>query len=619
MGFLERSRWLLILILLASVAPDTALAASHDDWAERTLRTMTLEEKVGQMFMDWAKVSPTSSTGADYERLRETMQRYHLGSFAVTVRTNGSLLLKSSAFDAAALTNQLQRDSPLPLLFAADLERGLPTRFLDGTPFPHAMAFGATRNPDYAYQFGRITATEARAIGIQLNFYPDADVNSNPNNPIINTRSFGEDPGAVATMVAAFIRGAHAGGGLVTAKHFPGHGDVAVDSHLALPSVTGSREHLKKIELPPFRAAIGAGVDAVMVGHLLVPAVDANAAHPATLSPKIETKLLRGKLGFHGLIVTDAMNMNAVTRLYGGNAAQGAARSAVAAVEAGNDILVAPGDLDAAWHGVVEAVRRGEISEHRIDDSVRRILRVKQSLGLDRNRLVDLDAAHTTLAQSESLALAQQVSDAALTVVRLNDAALLPLRAGESAAATKGKAKVKPATSVLSPAWPPSSSLLVVIFSDDVRSENGQMLTREINQRAPKAHILTLDDALAASTAPRVLGAVAAADRVVVAIYATPTPGRTLPGEFGSPGLLHASSALLAALLEKAADKTVVVALGNPYLIAQYPAIRNYVCTFSNMSVSETSAARFLFGEIPARGTLPVTIPGVAVRGSEKK
>src|SRR5579863_1132264 len=233
-------------------------------WAEKTLHKLTLEEKVGQLFMIWCRASFLNVESPEYLQLREAMQKYHVGSFAMTVHVDGPLLLRSEPYEAAELLNRLQRDSKLPLLFAADFERGVATRLMGTTNFPHAMAFGADGKVDDAENFGRITATEARAIGVHWNWFPDAYVNSNPANPIINTRSFGEDPEAVSDMVAADIEGARAGGLLTTAKHFPGHGDTNTDSHLAVPVVTGDRAHLDNIELPPFRAAIAAGVDAVM-------------------------------------------------------------------------------------------------------------------------------------------------------------------------------------------------------------------------------------------------------------------------------------------------------------------------------------------------------------------
>ncbi len=243
---------------------------------------MSLEEKIGQLFMVWAKVDFMNFGGPEYLKLRDEMKRYHLGAFGITSPIDGGLLLKASPLDAAALTNQLQRDSDLPLFFAADFERGLPMRFRGGTVFPHAMAIGATGNTAYAYQFGRISAEEARAIGVHWNFYPDADVNSNPENPIINARAFGEDPGEVSELVKAFIHGVHDGHGMATAKHFPGHGDTATDSHLSLARVDATRERLDQVELPPFRAAIAAGVDAVMVGHLLVPSLESDPLRVAT-------------------------------------------------------------------------------------------------------------------------------------------------------------------------------------------------------------------------------------------------------------------------------------------------------------------------------------------------
>ncbi len=423
-----------ILILLAFVSAaigatmganppnEVAAAAAASDptgahWAERTLNQMSLEEKIGQLFMVWAKVDFMNFGGPEYLKLRDEMKKYHLGSFGITALIDGGLLLKASPLDAAALTNRLQRDSDLPLFFAADFERGLPMRFHGGTVFPHAMAIGATGNTEYAYQFGRISAEEARAIGVHWNFYPDADVNSNPENPIINARAFGEDPGEVSEMVRAFIHGVHDGRGMATAKHFPGHGDTATDSHLSLSRVDATRERLDQVELPPFRAAIAAGVDSVMVGHLLVPSLEPDPLRVATISYNISTRLLQNEFGFRGIVITDAMDMNGVTRIFGGNTPQSAGRAAVEAVKAGADYVLIPGDLDGAYNGVLEAARSGEISESRIDESVLKILRAKAALGLHKNRFVDLNAVNDIVARPENVALAQQIADDAVTVV----------------------------------------------------------------------------------------------------------------------------------------------------------------------------------------------------------
>ena len=611
-----RNSLLLFLILLAlattSLADDVAAAATANDvkgahWADQTLHGMSLEEKVGQLFMVWARVDFMNFSGADYAKLRDQMRTYHLGAFGITSPMDGVLLLKGSPLDAAALTNQLQRDSDLPLLFAADFERGLPMRFRGGTIFPHAMAIGATGNVAYAYQFGRISAAEARAIGVHWNFYPDADVNSNPDNPIINTRAFGEDPQEVSEMVKAFIQGAHDGRGMATAKHFPGHGDTDTDSHLSLSRVNASRERLDQVELAPFRAAIAAGVDSVMVGHLLVPSLEADPNRVATLSYNISTLLLKDQLGFQGIVITDAMDMNGVTRIFGGNTPQSAGRAAVEAIKAGADCILIPGDLGGAYSGVLAAVKNGEIPESRIDQSAGKILRAKAALGLHKNRFVDLNAVNDVLARPENLALAQTIADEAVTVVRENvreNHKLLPLARGVPVASQYAYHSAVPA----------GNRLLVLVFTDDSRGDNGRALVRDLRARVPDARVIYVDDALAAVLAPHVLEAVVNAERVIAAVYVIPSAGRAVAGDAGSPSLEHGPSTVLASVLKAANEKTIVVALGSPYLIAQYPSIQNYVCTFSNAPVSELSAVKFLFGEIPASGHLPVTIPGIAAR-----
>jgi beta-N-acetylhexosaminidase len=592
----------------ATAVDDVAPAAAADDpsgalWAEQTLHQMSLEEKVGQLFMVWARVEFMNFNGPDYLKLRDEMRKYHLGAFGITSPMDGGLLLKASPLDAAALTNQLQKDSDLPLFFAADFERGLPMRFHGGTVFPHAMAIGATGNTGYAYQFGRISAAEARAIGVHWNFYPDADVNSNPDNPIINTRAFGEDPGQVSELVKAFIQGVHDSHGMATAKHFPGHGDTATDSHLSLSRVGATRERLDQVELLPFRAAIAAGVDSVMVGHLLVPSLEPDPLRVATLSYNISTRLLQDEFGFKGIVITDAMDMNGVTRIFGGNTPQSAGRAAVEAVKAGADYILIPGNLDGAYNGVLDAAKRGEISGSRIDQSVLKILRAKAALGLHTNRFVDLNAINDRVALPENLAIAQQIADDAVTVVR-DSQKLLPLPLGNAVASQYAYHSAPSA----------GNQLLVLVFTDDSRSENGRALVHEVRDYVPDARVIYVDDVLAPMIAPQVLEAVANARRIIAAVYVIPSAGRAAPGGSGSPELERGPATVLGNVLKAANDKTVVVALGNPYVIVQYPTIRNYVCTFSNAPVSEQSAVKFLFGEIPARGRLPVTIPGIAMR-----
>src|SRR6202040_3470199 len=312
-------------------------------WAEKTLRGLTVEEKIGQVFMIWCRASFLNVESPEYLQLLDDMKKYHVGSFAMSVHVDGPYLLRTEPYEAAELLNRLQKESKLPLIFAADFERGVSMRLMGTTVFPHAMAFGGDGKVEDAETFGRISAEEARAIGIHWNFFPDADVNSNPANPIINTRSFGEDPRQVGDLVVAYIRGARANGMLTTVKHFPGHGDTATDSHLSVAQVTGDRKRLNSVELAPFRKAIEAGVDSVMVAHVTVPALEPDTNRVATTSSAIVSDLLKRQLGFQGIVVTDALDMAGLTRLYSTNTG----RAAVDAFKAGSDLLLIPADLDA--------------------------------------------------------------------------------------------------------------------------------------------------------------------------------------------------------------------------------------------------------------------------------
>src|ERR1051326_2717294 len=304
-----------------------------DRWARKTLKKLSLEEKIGQMFMIRVQAGFLDLRSPDYLKLIGAISQYHLGSVLLTVPADGPFLNKTGPYEAAMLLNRLQQEAKLPLVVAADFERGLSMRLGGVTIFPHAMAFGAAGNPDLAERFGRIVAQESRAVGVQWNFFPVADVNSNPSNPIINTRAFGEDPAGVSAMVNAYIRGARQEGMLTTVKHFPGHGDTGTDSHLGLAALNRTRAEIEAVDLGPFRSAIATGVDAIMVAHVTAPALDPDTNKVATTSPPIVTGLLRQELGFKGLVVTDAMEMGGLTRLYPQEAGLASGRAAVDAVD----------------------------------------------------------------------------------------------------------------------------------------------------------------------------------------------------------------------------------------------------------------------------------------------
>ncbi|MGA8762572.1 MAG: glycoside hydrolase family 3 N-terminal domain-containing protein [Candidatus Sulfotelmatobacter sp.] len=568
-----------------------------EKWAEKTLHKLTLEEKVGQVFMIWCRASFLNVKNPEYLQWLEDMQKYHVGSFGMTVHVDGPYLLRSEPYEAAELLNRLQKESKLPLLFAADFERGVSMRLRGTTVFPHAMAFGAVGKEEDARTFGRITAEESRAIGIHWNFFPDADVNSNPANPIINTRSFGEDPRQVGDLVTAYIQGAHEAGMLTTAKHFPGHGDTATDSHLGVAAVNGDRAHLDSIELPPFRRAIAAGVDSVMVTHVTVPALDSDPNHVATISPAIVSDLLEKQLGFKGIVVTDALDMAGLTKLF----TKDIGRAAVEAFKAGNDLLLIPADFGASYTAMLRSVRSGEIPQERLDRSVLKILKTKASLGLYKARLVDVEALGTSVGKPENLAFGQQVADDAITLVRDNGK-LLPL-----------KSKGTPAAGLpYTTTEETHNQTVAVIFSEDVRTDSGLAFAREFLARIADARLLYVDPRIATGMTAEVLKAVDEAQTVIAALYVVPTAGKV----GNSMAMADATGELLQQLLDRAAEKTAVVAVGNPYLAAAFPKIENYMCTFSSASVAEIAAVQALFGEIAIRGHLPVSIPSVAARGS---
>ena len=603
---------LLILLLSPASAPASSkdkfqhaapihLTQAGDKWAHKTLRHLTLEEKVGQVFMIWCRASFLNVENPEYLQLREAMNKYHVGSFAMTVHVDGPYLLRSEPYEAAELLNSLQKESKLPLLFAADFERGVSMRLMGATAFPTAMAFGGDGKLEDAETFGRITAEEARAIGIHWNFFPDADVNSNPVNPIINTRSFGEDPQQVGNLVTAYIKGAHEEGMLTTVKHFPGHGDTATDSHLGVASVNVDRAHLDSIELPPFRQAIAAGVDSVMVAHVTVPALDPDPNHVATISPAIVSGLLQEQLGFKGIVVTDALDMAGLTHLFANNIG----RAAVEAFKAGSDLLLIPADFPASYNAMLQAVQSGEISRERLDRSVLKILEAKASLDLEHARLVDINALSTTVGKPENLAFGQQAADTAITLVRDNGK-ILPLKSSLENQGT-GKARLPYTTQEET-----HNQVVAVLFSDDVRTESGRAFGRELRARIPDANVIYVDPRIAAAMSDDIMKAVNQATTVIAAVYVAPSAGKV----GNTMAMADATGALLRQMLDQAAGKTEIVAVGNPYLAENFPKVENYMCTFSNASVSEIAAVKALFGEIPIRGRLPVSIPNIASRGA---
>src|SRR5712664_3525993 len=438
------------------------LTPAANAWVETTLRKMSADEKIGQLLFTTYHGSFTAADTAAYRQIMHDVTDLHVGGFINITQGSPLGIEESQSYPTGVMNNQLQAKSKLPLLVGADFERGRAMRLDEGRSFPTAMALAAGGNPKDAYAMGKITALEARAVGIHWIYAPDADVNNNPGNPIINTRSFGEDPARVAEFVSEFVRGVQENGGLATAKHFPGHGDTAADSHIDLPVIRADRARLDQLELVPFRAAISMQVDSIMTGHLSVPALEPDPNAPATLSHNILTDLLRKQLGYQGLIVTDAMDMGGITVRY----APGEA--AVRAVAAGADALLMPPVPDAAFEALQAAVKSGRISKERLDASVRRILEAKARLGLNKNRLVDVNGINSHFAQTAWQKQAQEISDRGITLLR-DTPHRLPLDG------TK-----------------PSRALLLAFYADPEPTP-GEDLERELRQRFDSVTTLRAD------------------------------------------------------------------------------------------------------------------------------
>jgi beta-glucosidase-like glycosyl hydrolase/CubicO group peptidase (beta-lactamase class C family) len=541
-------------------------------WVEKTIRRMSTDEKIGQLLFTTYHGSFTATDSPAYKNMMHDVDDLHVGGFILVTRSSPLGVVKSQAYPTAVLANQLQSKSKLPLLIGADFERGSAMRLDEGTSFPTAMALAAAGNPLDAYTMGKITALEARAAGVQWIYAPDSDVNNNPANPIINTRSFGEDPARVAQFVSEFIRGAQENGALATAKHFPGHGDTAADSHIDLPVIRADKQRLETLELVPFRAAIAAGVGSIMTGHLSIPALEPDPDTPATLSSNILTGLLRDELGFQGLVITDAMDMGGITvRFAPGEAA-------VRAVLAGADALLMPPVPDAAFESLQHAVKSGRISRERLDASVRRILEAKARLGLEKQRLVDINAMNKKLGSIACQAEAQQISDRGVTLLR-DTPKRLPLDG------TK-----------------PARALLLALYADP-EPYPGEDLERELRARFDSVTTLRADTRFVNASNLRL----PPPDSYDVAILALFVRVSDRKGNIDVPR----EQAALADQLYKTGKPVVTLAFGSPYLIERFPQAETWLAAFGISDVAQISAARALFGEIPVRGHLPVTVPGV--------
>jgi beta-N-acetylhexosaminidase len=560
-----------------SAPPAPAPAVS--DWVEETLAGLTLREKVGQLVMPWVGGEYVAEDSPGFDRLRRWVEEDRVGGVIVSVGLPHSI---------AAKLNRMQALAELPLLVTSDMENGPGMRLAGiysiphllpqggGTVFPPIMSIGATGSEEHAYELGRITGVEARAVGIHMTFGPVLDVNANPVNPIINTRSFGEDPSEVARLGRAYVRGARSAGLLTTGKHFPGHGDTEVDSHIDLPRISADRARLDAVDLPPFRAAIEEGIDGIMTAHIAVTGVEGDDAPPATLSPYFMTEVLRREMGFDGLLFTDAMTMGGIARHYD------AREALVLALEAGADVLLMPRDVTEAIDAVTAAVEAGRISEARIDASVRRLLRAKERVGLPGQRMVDLEAVDRvvgTLAHAEA---ARGISEESLTLVR-DRGDLMPLA-------------------------PETRRVLSVTFARPSDLVAGRAFDQALEARGEVERV-RVDVRTTPEEWADVRARAEAADRVVVSAYVAPV-------EYDGSVGVGAEMAAFVSDLTAAGRDPVVISFGSPYLLHFFPEVSTYLLAWGRGDASQRAAAAALRGEIPIRGTLPISLPPEHQRGT---
>jgi beta-N-acetylhexosaminidase len=551
-----------------------ALTPREAQWVEQTLSSLTLRQKIGQLIMPWVGGEYAAVGSPEFEQVRKWVEDDGVGGLVLSI---------GEPLAYAAKLNELQSRARVPLLVASDMENGpgmrlsgiyaLPSLLPQGggTAFPPVMALGATRSEELAFELGQVLGREARAIGVHLVFGPVLDVNANPLNPIINTRSFGEDPALVSSLATAYIRGARSTGLMTTGKHFPGHGDTDVDSHLDLPTIYAGRAHLDSVDFPPFRAAISADIDAIMTAHIAEIGVEGRDAPPATLSRLFMSDVLRNEMGFHGLLFTDAMTMGGIAKRYG------ATEPLILALEAGTDFLLMPRDVTTAVETVLEAVRSGRLSEARIDASVRRVLIAKARAGLIAGRLVNLSAIDRIVDIPANEKVAEDVAERSITLGRdLQN--LVPI----SGAGTRR---------ILSITYAGASDLIA-----------GSAFDAAMRSRSPHLQTARTDARTSAAEYAALRSRADSADVVIVSAYVSPTAFKgTIAADTSLAGMVDS--------LARAKKPVVLISFGSPYLVSAFPDVSSYVFAWGGAPICQRAAARALFGERAITGKLPISIP----------
>ncbi len=578
------------IVLAGFPSAQSPLDRQAQRWVDTTIKKLTTDQMVGQLLMPRFSGVYTSSDSDTFDQLAMLVRQAHVGGViafggdeaapqVLLNPTYGSIIL-GQPLALASMLNRLQAIAAVPLLTAADFEWGVGMRIAGATRFPRAMAFGAAGDEQLAFEAGRITAVEGRALGVHVNFGPVVDVNNNPRNPVINIRSFGEEPARVGALAVAWVRGSQQGGMLATIKHFPGHGDTAVDSHLGLPVIRHPRERLDEVELAPFRAGVSAGAAGVMVAHIELPALDKTSG-PATFSQPVVTGLLRDELKFDGLIYSDAMNMDAVTKM--GTAGE----NAVKAILAGIDVVLDSRDTMDAFRGLKAAAELGAIPRARLETSVRRILTAKARLGLHRTRTVSLDSAPTIVGTRRHAAVARQASERAITLIK-DDRGSVPMKRSST-------------TSVL--------YLSVLDYPRNWRiAAPSRAMIPALGERWPDVQAIEVSDA----TAPNELALVRAMaprfDAIVAGVFVRAASGT---GRLDLAPPVVSLLQDLARLGSQRHQPFVSVFFGSPYVPMSLPDLPAMLLTYDFSDFAEESAVKALAGEIAIGGKLPIALPGM--------
>ncbi len=566
--------------LLGKPSPgaNTEFARADSRWVESTLASLSLKEKVGQLIMPWVGGDYSAVGSPEFEQVRKWIQDDGVGGLVMSI---------GLPLSYAAKLNELQTRAKVPVLIASDMENGpgmrlgniyaLPSLLPQGggTTFPPVMALGATGSEDLAFQLGQVLGSEARAIGVHMAFGPVLDVNSNPLNPIINTRSFGENPEMVGRLARAYIRGARSMGLMTTGKHFPGHGDTDVDSHLDLPTIRADRAHLDSVDLPPFRAAVGEGIDAIMTAHIAVVGVEGANAGPATLSHGFMTGILRDEMHFGGVLFTDAMTMGGVAKRYG------ATEPLTMAMEAGADVLLMPRDVPTAIETVLGAVKSGRLTQARIDSSVRRILNAKARAGLREGRLVDLNAVDRIVAIPTHTRVADEIAERSITLAQ-DKLDLVPLVVDST------------------------KRILSITYADQSDLIAGRAFTPLIESRLPLAQSVRVDGRTTEAEYGTLGSQADSADVVMVSAYVSP---REFAGTIGGFSRFVEKLAL-------SGKRIIVISFGSPYLLSAFPSVSSYLLAWGGAPISQRAAALALLGEREINGRLPISLPPTLPIGS---